>query len=273
MKKIIYLYLTIWAFSLKSSDGATKYEGLELSLNKPTPHKIVVVTMQKTGSHLITKCLHLITGKAKQHQLGAVNWERNIYWEHPINGNFNRWLNGSYKTLTIVRDPRDHILSVIRHKGGPKIDEELIPNVITDMIINFARGNAKWRGAKGRSGLGGTLRGAATVNQLWTPYIRSMNNPHIYVARFEKLVGPQGNGSSHEEQYEEISNIANFLGITLTAEEIAHVAQNIRGNTHMFVEGKNGKWQEYFTENHKSLFKKSGQATLLQLGYEQDNDW
>ncbi len=40
-----------------------------------------------------------------------------------------------------------------------------------------------------------------------------------------------------------------------------------------FRQGKSGSWREYFTEEHKRLFKDIAGDILIQLGYENDYDW
>jgi hypothetical protein len=43
--------------------------------------------------------------------------------------------------------------------------------------------------------------------------------------------------------------------------------------SHTFRSGKTGGWKEYFTEEHKSLFKEAVGDLLVRLGYETTNDW
>ena len=40
-----------------------------------------------------------------------------------------------------------------------------------------------------------------------------------------------------------------------------------------FRSGKTGGWKEYFTEEHKKLFKDVAGDLLMRLGYEKNNDW
>jgi hypothetical protein len=40
-----------------------------------------------------------------------------------------------------------------------------------------------------------------------------------------------------------------------------------------FRSGKSGTWRQYFTEEHKRLFKEVAGDLLIRLGYETDNDW
>jgi hypothetical protein len=43
--------------------------------------------------------------------------------------------------------------------------------------------------------------------------------------------------------------------------------------SHTFRSGKTGRWKEYFTEEHKSLFKDVAGDLLVRLRYEENNDW
>jgi sulfotransferase 6B1 len=43
--------------------------------------------------------------------------------------------------------------------------------------------------------------------------------------------------------------------------------------SHTFRSGKTGGWTEYFTEEHKKLFKEAAGDLLIRLGYEKNNDW
>ena len=43
--------------------------------------------------------------------------------------------------------------------------------------------------------------------------------------------------------------------------------------SHTFRSGKTGGWREFFTEEHKKLFKEVAGDLVVRLGYEQDNDW
>ena len=43
--------------------------------------------------------------------------------------------------------------------------------------------------------------------------------------------------------------------------------------SHTFRSGKTGGWREFFTEEHKKLFKDVAGDLLVKLGYEKTNDW
>jgi hypothetical protein len=43
--------------------------------------------------------------------------------------------------------------------------------------------------------------------------------------------------------------------------------------SHTFRAGKTGGWREYFSDEHKKLFKDVAGDLLMRLGYEKTNDW
>ena len=43
--------------------------------------------------------------------------------------------------------------------------------------------------------------------------------------------------------------------------------------SHTFRSGKTGGWREYFSDEHKALFKEVAGDLLVRLGYEKSNDW
>ena len=43
--------------------------------------------------------------------------------------------------------------------------------------------------------------------------------------------------------------------------------------SHTFRSGKTGSWKQYFTDEHKKLFKDVAEDLLVRLGYEKNNDW
>jgi len=45
------------------------------------------------------------------------------------------------------------------------------------------------------------------------------------------------------------------------------------GKSHTFRSGKTGGWKNHFSDEHKTLFKEVAGDLLVQLGYEQDNNW
>ena len=43
--------------------------------------------------------------------------------------------------------------------------------------------------------------------------------------------------------------------------------------SHTFRSGKTGGWKQYFTDEHRKLFRDVAGDLLVKLGYEKTNDW
>ncbi len=103
-----------------------------------------------------------------------------------------------------------------------------------------------------------------------------LDHPRFFVVRFEDLVGPQG-GGDYKKQIQTLGQLAEYLNITLTEEEIASCAEKLFGNQEIvsgtFREGRIGSWKKVFREEHKLLFKERFGRELIRLGYVKDNDW
>jgi hypothetical protein len=95
--------------------------------------------------------------------------------------------------------------------------------------------------------------------------------PNVYVCRFEDLVGSQGAGEQ-ELQEEIIVSLANSLGIHLSQEKLEWIITNLFGNSQSdlsptFREGKVGSWQHYFKPEHTALFEEKWGHLQDALGY------
>lgn len=261
---ILSAHLTLTAFFAQTVPSQ------EISHHQ-SPYKIVVLTLPKTGSHLLMKCITLLSGREKNHRPGATNWQTQFFWAHPRRGQIQRqFLNNNFRILTIFRDPRDQLISNIRYNFHRVKDLTVnIEDIITAMLMHHTNGYNKYLGYT--TGLAGA-EGARTIDEMYGPFLSFRNRPNVYIAYFENLVGPLGGGST-EKQLQEIRNIAEFIDIPVSEEEIVDVANNLYGNTFTFKTGRIDSWKKYFTDEHKQLFKKSGQGTLTVLGYEKDLNW
>jgi hypothetical protein len=154
----------------------------------------------------------------------------------------------------IYRDPRDQIISWIL------TEDTSSPDSIQDRISNAIDPNKEY--FWGYKGVGG-------LYELTTPWI---NVPSVCAVKFEDLVGPAGGGSI-ECQHATIQRVARHLGTHLSSPIITLIANELFGNTATFRQGKIGSWKQYFTQEHKELFKKYAGQLLIDLGYEYDFNW
>lgn len=104
--------------------------------------------------------------------------------------------------------------------------------------------------------------------------VRLMDNPNIFVTRFEDLIG-----EDKEAQRDLLKKLINYLELEYSDESLTFI-QNalfgpelVRSGELFFNEGKTGKWKTMFNEEHKQIFKERAGEELIFFGYEKDNDW
>ncbi len=226
---------------------------------------VALITMPKCGTHLVEKCIKLITRKNSKHwNIQKVNWETQFFLAHlPYLEAYG------CKIITILRDPRDRIISSIvyykRHHLLRDKNKDL--KLILTEVINNPHNGLK------NNFNSNEYYGCSTMELYYNRYFVSLSKlPNCYVTYFEKLVGEKG-GGSREDQLEEIKKIASHIGVALSPERIEEIADNLFGNTDTFEKGQIGNWREWFSEEQKKMFKKKSGNLLITLGYEKNLEW
>lgn len=245
-------------------------------------HDFIVITPEKTGTHLLTKTMEKLTGKQTHYYwnhsvdqmtllaiLHQAKQQNAFVQMHAIPDPIMIWtlMQQNYKVIFLIRDPRDQAVSLLFYilKGwsyGPlnmqmpfgqlSVGEQL-DEVITGV----------------RYGCSGTFN--IMINRL--PWM--FQDPHFALtARFENLVGEEG-GGSREKQLIEVSRIAQHIHLNISAEEIEKRSEGLFGKPGegTFRSGQIGEWKKYFTPIHIQRFKQLFGAHLIQLGYEKDLNW
>ena len=95
--------------------------------------------------------------------------------------------------------------------------------------------------------------------------------PHVMCLRFEDLINNRD--ETLNAMLDEVEKTGYKIPTPRT-EALPVLVEAIQPRrSHTFRSGKTGGWREYFTEEHKKLFKEVAGDLLVQLGYEKDNDW
>jgi hypothetical protein len=289
-----------------SNDPAKGGKGLSPTQSeaKPSGSRILLNSVAKAGTHLLTRTVALLQCEPFPFFLhGALTQQRPMQAEETedsvlvgviwpclvktegltsILGDVprNQYLKGhlpysprtaqiledlDYKMVIIVRDPRDVALSHINwaltrdYLPHQKYYESLSPEErLTQEIGGFAFPP------------GGPV--VLDMRKRYEYILKWRGHPMVYVTSFERLVGPRGGGSA-EAQHEEVNNIAAHLGIELTEDHRNAVIENLFGGSVTFKEGKSGGWKQHFNESHKEKIKALMGDLIVELGYEQNNDW
>ncbi|NGX58913.1 MAG: hypothetical protein KR126chlam3_00054 [Chlamydiae bacterium] len=250
-------------------------------------------TVPKSGSHLLIKILYFMTGLAPQWHIIPLDVEScflegKFPYTHMCLSNdlINFYSNAPFiKQIIGVRDLRDVCVASVYQ-------------ILKGCWPEFANNQNRLRKFKSLSFDKQLLWVIQQEYELKPPISLQLGmtevakqvqeliqNPNIFVCRYEDLVGDKG-GGSQEKQYQTIQNLGEYLGIYLSSEQIEEIAAHIYGNTitlfgdgefanyqSTFRKGKIGTWKECFKECHKNAFKKRLGSALIALGYEENDEW
>ncbi|MDR3646460.1 MAG: sulfotransferase domain-containing protein [Candidatus Babeliales bacterium] len=244
---------------------------LTISAERP----VFFISIPKAGTHLLSKCLSLLTGKGFVSNLhgvefnGIINYSKIkelqgsiIFHKHlPHNQSAKEFIKkANLNTFFIIRDPRDQIVSLAYWVyKNPESFEDLYKLNMNDLILNLIeKNNAKRKAYE-------------SINS-YREYVGWINEPGIHLVRFENLIGEKGGGSL-DKQIKEIYKILERLGLKSNIGNIKSVANSLWGEAASFREGKIGSWKSHFTSQHIVVFKQTFGQLLIDLGYEKDLNW
>lgn len=274
--------------------------------------EIVLFTMPKTGTHLLRPLLERLTNKYSvsiwSNEINCPKsylYDKNLtnlflqlphvvqtYWLHqPIptscfvsvlddlqntddffvtHAPYSKELENALKernslVFFMIRDPRDWVISVIKHPpisgvdiyGAPIGDKEFLSLDMNQKIHYVIEGTPRYYSA-------------AEVFDKFLPWMQS---PICCTLRFEALLGPRGGSFTEKEQLVELRKIANALHLNVSDEQLLEAFEASYGKGVIFSKGKAGTWKDYFTDEHKELFKELFGDSLIKLGYEKDYNW
>ena len=221
----------------------------------PNDKLLLGVTIPKAGTHLLRKAISLIS--KDELDIGCITHLTPLLISSSVS-------NDRYAKILLIRDPRDIMISQLfwfRAKNYYWPPNTLVSDEFSNLsfedqlnyIINFPKDSC----------------GIREYSQM---AIEWMQDPSVFVCRFEHLIGPEG-GGNRLQQEKTIDALGRYLGYTLSSEEIMYVADHLFGKTATFREGKIGSWKTYFSPRHKELFKYVMGKELIELGYENKENW
>ncbi len=255
-----------------------------------------LITVPKSGSHMVIKALHLMTGAisiwhTRFPSFYYIPSEEGFLYTHFC---LSPQLERDYaelpklKKIINIRDLRDVAVSIVNQiKKTPwpgmskeqreeflamSYDEQLLFAIRFDYDVQEVASIAP-----------NSLQ--VSLSKIAEQACRYAKNPDHLVCRYENLVGTMG-GGTEEAQVEEVRKIASYLEIPLSDAKVYEIASQLYGDAvnpfgkegfnnfqSTFHQGQIGSWKKNFKEIHKSAFKeKLGQA-LIDLGYETDFVW
>lgn len=261
--------------------------------NTLLPNNIITISIPKCGTHLLNKCIDLLTKKSEssiitqdphptllpKSSINAIKKKPFYLSKHLLYTPENVLLlkKNKFKAIFIMRDPRDKIISWINFVykyNGPKIWWPSINNNnLHDNIFILMNDCSIYHSKSGPWSKPLSLGNIKGIDDFYNHFLGWMNESDlVYTTSFEKLVGPQGGGTK-KEQIQEIKNIADHLNIHISDQEAESIGNKLFGSTHTFQKGKINNWKEFFTLEHKKKFKEIAGQLLIDLGYENDFNW
>jgi hypothetical protein len=200
----------------------------------------------------------------------------NLYWGHTWNITKNNIHNSGLspnaqrvdilrqhkaKLVLILRDPREHLISLLRSLKKPLNAKTLIWAIKHfPQLLKLQTGDPSFLHYN-------------NIHECYYAYLQWHNTyPDTYLTHFETLVGEKGGGDS-AVQTDEIKRIADFLEVPLNEKQIVDIAEKLFGGTPTFKQGKIDSWKKYFKPEVKTLFKTVAGQLLIDLGYETDLNW
>jgi hypothetical protein len=110
-----------------------------------------------------------------------------------------------------------------------------------------------------------------SVRQRYEGVFEWLKQPRVMCIRFEDLIDKRD--ITLNAMLDEVEK-AGYIIPTPREQALEILVEAIQPKkSHTFRSGKTGGWKEYFTEDHKTLFKEVAGDLLVKLGYEEENDW
>lgn len=277
LKNALFLFLAVFLFQW----SALYSEGAE-------HNPYLLLTIPKSGTHLIAKLIEKITGEPifglanilpyasdasqffppiKEEEVQVILQFMEGGPNQSIVSHFNLatylepYAQSGYAKMIFVRDLRDVCVSLV-HFIHEHLDIVLGKSASFDQRLAFVIRGVHW--SLNRSIFNVKLEAQAAIQ--W------MQDPEVLVLRFEDLCGERGGGSL-DAQLECIRKVAQHLDIALSEAQLALLPEEIWGNTVTFRKGEIGSWKSCFNKANKRLFKTVLGEELIRLGYESDYNW
>ena len=246
--------------------------------------------MPKSGSHLLLQILQGISQIAPyrfviQKPIRMITGEGRIRSHHEILNDLNRLKSGvigwgyvtsepdfqayfnQQKDLVsyfVYRDPRDQLLSSIFYATNihqTHALHDVYSNLPLDEAIKLAIiGNNR-----------PDHLNLPNPYERYAKYLGWFNTPNTLCLRFEDLINDQENSLNTILDHLERGGFKIPSPRPEALRLVKAAIQPTKSPT--FRKGKTGGWREHFTDEHKQLFKEVTGDLLINLGYEQNNDW
>lgn len=245
-----------------------------LFANKDQESKdFILVTIPKSGTHLITKLLTFMTGYDRlpcfnyiatyeefESIVNDAKKHHNFIYYHSEILHFSSQfckIHSDYVEIIAIRDLRDVLVSLMTslkqllHKEMGYVASE---NEMLTYLLNGKGFHPEYMKA----------RLEEIVNYL--------QKETACLLRFENLIDSSAGGSDQVQKWH-INHLAYILNIDLSDSQTDYICHNLQGNKEgtplspTFNVGKMGRWRNFFTEENLQLFEEKWGHYQISLGY------
>ncbi|MEM8677104.1 MAG: sulfotransferase domain-containing protein [Cyanobacteria bacterium P01_G01_bin.67] len=247
--------------------------------------KVLINSLPKSGTFLLRRALSILPNFAPRWSIhgldaGEPNLNRKIqnirrgqfasghlYWSEELT---DLLVTNNIRTIFIIRDLRDVAVSLAFYLANKKSNHHLY-DYFASLESNDDRLMEVILGAKQQ--LFSDCPTPKSLGEFGMAFFPWLKEPNCLAVRFEDLIGSAGGGDD-QKQIESFREIINYLELDISAEKTAQLSQKLFfQNSHTFRKGKIGDWQNWFTAEHKRVFKEFAGKALIEFGYEDDDDW
>ena len=163
----------------------------------------------------------------------------------------------------IFRDPRDVVVSHVFYVTG--IEEHHVHHEYYLSLPDFdSRLNASILGRPDAS------VEFPNIAERFAPYLDWMSQPQVLRIHFEDLIHDRA-ATLIRIMDHLLTRVSLHASRQLILDALESSINPSRSPT--FRSGKTGEWRQYFTDEHKSIFKDVAGDLLVKLGYERNHDW
>lgn len=236
--------------------------------------KILVNSIPKAGTNLMDSILQELPGLVPKAGRTLMEWDftpertinkilstkRGFYQlaHLPAHENLLSTLNESdIKTLFIVRDPRDVIVSNFKYVLGIDVTHK------SHQYIKSLNNDKE----RIKACILGKEDIISPLHEVYAQYAGWLGQDNCLTVKFEELVGSRGGGDDNLQK-KNILSIALFLNIFLEDKKLNEILEKTKiPNTPTFRVGKVGGWTNYFDEDLLSIFDKHMADMMKRYGY------
>lgn len=169
----------------------------------------------------------------------------------------------NFKTIYIIRDPRDVILSWIHYAKKEK--KHLLHQHFLSLNLNEAIEFILY-GGKTKDFFTDGLDQILKETILWVDDSNKKNSS-VLIVKFEDLVGEKGGGSK-QLQINTLKQIANFLDLEIEKIDFSKISEQVFGQSHTFRKGKINGWKEELSNDMIRKINSHLEVSLQKLGYQ-----